>query len=224
MAKFIPTGWQMSPKGTEVFNREYPKISQLVKNRARKYRLPSMSTEDLAQEGMLAAAYAVDTFDPERGKPLNTYVRRVVDNALKMIVCESLALCRSAFVYMFDDGEWRRVPAQPSDATDNIPDTFERTDDQMVKVREDARQAYHRERKLRALASRCSEDAKAVLSLRISAPPELRIASRNLSGGTRAVPHSRAVAHYMGWPRERVQVALRELREVLKAEGLEAAL
>lgn len=94
MAQYTPKSWKASPAAVKAFTADHVAIRKLVSQRARKFfALSSISPEDLVQEGMIAALYAVDSYQQTRGKR-DAYITTLVDNALAMIACESRASCR----------------------------------------------------------------------------------------------------------------------------------
>src|SRR5258706_16429078 len=110
MAKYTPTGWTMSGEGQRRFEAMWQRVNAIVRKRVRKYTLASQDPDDLMQEGRLAAAYAVDTYNPERGN-LDGYISRVVSNALAMVATEALAQDRQPYKSVQDaDGTWRKSP------------------------------------------------------------------------------------------------------------------
>lgn len=199
MAKFIPDGWRMSLDGERRFNGMRATCLLIVKRRIRKYNLPGHDPDDLIQEGMLAAAYAVDTFNEKRGK-LEGYISRVVFNALAMVACSVLAKSRQPHKQVQDpDGTWRNVPIGHVELEhDTVVDD---SVDPVIARREVATELAVMSVTLdeRIAALELSDDAKQLLAIRINTPPELWIMSRNMNRGRMDRLSAQAICLYFAW-------------------------
>jgi RNA polymerase sigma factor (sigma-70 family) len=203
MAKFTPTGWKMSEDGKRRFESMYQACLEIVRSRARKYNLPSNSADDIVQEGMLAAAYAVDTYKPERGK-LEGYISRVVFNALAMVATEVLALSRQPHKHVQDpDGTWRRVPmgfVELDGDQGSLPIPDESIDPHIARRESSTELSMMSKTFDERLASlNLSDDARCLLAVRLKTPPELWIMSRNLSRGRMNKLDAQAICLYLSW-------------------------
>lgn len=220
MAKFTPAGWRCSTQGAHKFQDMFERINAIVKKRVRKYSLPSLDAMDLMQEGLLAAAYAVDTYQPTRGN-LDGYISTVVTNALAMVAAEALTQSRQPYKQVQEaDGSWRRVPvgfvelAHETAADDQLDQAIER----IARQRELAQRAHEMDERLNQL--KLSEDAAALLGVRLRTPAELWILARNMNNG-RMKLEANSVCTYLGWfapshpepDKLRYQRAAREIRE-----------
>lgn len=218
MAKFIPDGWRMSPTGARRFKEEIGRIEGIVRRRCSKYNLQSMSMEDLLQEARLAAAYAVDSYKPERGS-FDGYIGVVVGNAVAMVAAESLAQRRQPYTHTQDlnTGEWKRVPVRSSELFEEAHNDPAPTPEQRLRAREDDVDSTLRsidlDRELEALG--LSDDARALLRLKLSPPPELWVRARNLNRGRYKI-NAGLMAEHLDWPRTRLQRAAQELNSKLE--------
>lgn len=220
MAKYTPTGWAMSADGERKFTEMYQKINTIVRARVRKYNLPSVGVDDMMQEGRLAAAYAVDTYNPERGN-LDGYISRVVSNALAMVATEALAQARQPYKTVQEpDGSWRKTPVSHVELEHDM--AVDDGADVSVEARDFARhrvaQSLSMEQRIDQL--KLGSDARTLLQLRLHTPPELWILARNMNRG-RLKLEANSICIYIGWTlgagtdpdRARYQRAARELRE-----------
>lgn len=220
MAKFTPASWRCSAEGRDRFRQMTPRVVAIVRSRVRKYNLSAHTADDLAQEGMLAAAYAVDTWIPERGN-IDGYISRVVTNALAMVAAEALTQSRQPYKQVMDlDGTWRRVPVSHAELEHETA-----TDDNLGEVQRSlmaSRELGIRSNQLAARLAllKLSDDARRLLELRLRTPAELWIMARNLNQGRMKVD-ANSVCRYLGWlmlhhtvpDRIRYQRAAREIRD-----------
>ena len=219
MAKYTPTGWVMSVDGERRFREMYQRVEAIVRRRVSKYKLSGHDRDDLMQEGRLAAAYAVDTFQAGRGN-LDGYISTVVTNALAMVATEALAQSRQPYKQVQDpDGSWRRVPVNHVELDDAmvVGDAV----DEPVKARDHARSMGNMALSIgdRIDQLKLSGDTKKLLQLRLQTPPELWVLARNMNRG-RMKLETQSVCLYLGWvthtdepDRGRYQRAARELRD-----------
>lgn len=239
MAKYTPNGWKMSADGERRFREVRDRVEAIVSNRARKYQLPGMTRDDIMQEGRFAAAYAVDTYKPERG-PLDGYISSVVSRALAMVAAELLAQCRQPFKQVLEaDGTWRKVPINNLSLDDEFmgrssglchaehrtQESAEPLDESAeTDWRDAAREAGYKSMSLaqRVDQLRLGSDAKQLLQIRLHTPPELWILARNLNRG-RMKLEAQSICLYLGWvlghnqpDRIRYQRATKELRDQLR--------
>jgi RNA polymerase sigma factor (sigma-70 family) len=217
MAKFIPDGWQMSPAGAQKYKQEIGRIEGIVRRRCSKYNLQSMSMEDLLQEGRLAAAYAVDSYKPDRGS-FDGYIGVVVANAVAMVAAEALAQRRQSYTHVQDvAGKWVRTPVRSSELFEDAHDDPAPNPEQRLRAREEEAEASLRaldlDRELQALG--LSEDARTLLRMRLTPPPELWVRARNLNRGRYRI-NSALIAEHLGWPRQRLQRSSQELNSMLE--------
>jgi RNA polymerase sigma factor (sigma-70 family) len=222
MAKYIPDGWVMSREGELRFNAMFARVMAIVSARARKYNLPGYSRADLIQDGLLAAAYAVDTYRPERGN-LDGYISRVVMNSLAMVAAEKLAQQRQPHKEVQnEDGSWRKAPSNHVELTpDMIVVEGEPLDDEERGLRrERGVKAASLEQRIDEL--RLDPDARALLHLRLHTPPELWILARNVNGGRMRL-ETKSICLYLGWvksgtepDRARYTRVARDLRHKLR--------
>lgn len=214
----------MSTAGEHRFNQMYDRVEALVRKRVRKYNLETLDPDDLMQEGRLAAAYAVDTFQTERGN-LDGYISTVVNNALAMVAAERLAQSRQPYKLTQElDGTWKRSPSthvelEPDDVMDDTkPSTH---------TRESARDLGDQSSELAGILDglKLGCDARRMLQVRLNTPPELWILARNINRGRMRI-EANSVCCYLGWildfngepDRLRYQRALRELREAFRGQ------
>lgn len=201
----------MSPRGEAKFIVAYPRIIAIVKKRIKKYNLTAIGADDLQQEALLAAAYAVDNYSPERGN-LDGYISTVVANALAMVASEALAQCRQPYKSVQDaDGSWRKVPVHHVELEDDV--ALDDTIGELLDAREAARQSVLRaDRAQSAIDSlELGNDAKMLLELKLHTPAELIIMSRNINNG-RSKLNAAAITRWLGWTDVQHAKAARELR------------
>lgn len=218
MAKFTPAGWKMSAEGTARFGRMYDRINAIIRKRTAKYNLAAHTRDDLMQEARLAAAYAVDSYVPERGN-LDGYISRVVSNALAMVAAEALAQSRQPYKLVPEGDGWRKVPISHVELENDsaIDETPLLHDEERGNARMLAERSQTLGDKLAQL--RLSADATAILRVRLQTPPELWILARNINRGRMRL-EANSICRYFGWmagtdepDRMRYQRGARELRE-----------
>lgn len=197
----------------------FQKVDAIVRRRVAKYKLSGHDRDDLVQEGRLAAAYAVDTFQAGRGN-LDGYISTVVTNALAMVATEALAQARQPYKQVQDpDGSWRKIPVNHVELEHDmlVGDSV----DEPIQVRDAARHVGNMALTMgeRIDQLKLSGDAKKLLQLRLQTPPELWILARNMNRG-RMKLEAQSVCLYLGWitlanepDRARHQRAARELRD-----------
>lgn len=218
MAKFTKPGWSMSREGEQRFREMYARINVIVRNNIRKYNLPGRDREDLMQEGRLAAACAVDTYDPAKGR-LEGYINTCVSRALAMVASEALAHRRQPHRLVQDEtGKWVKTPVSDVElesdmAVDEGTNTF-------ADVRAHSMQMVEMSEVVAGKLAQLelSDDARQILQLRIRTPPELWVLARNVNNG-RWKLELQCVCLYLGWvtpsglDKARYTRAARELRE-----------
>lgn len=221
---YVPKGWKMRAESRREFLKHRAEIDKIVKQCARKYfRLPSIDPEDLEQDGRMAAAYAIDTFDVRRGKNLYGYVNRVVYQALAMVAGISLAKKRHPHVHVRrTDGKWEEVPAafsgpsRPDGREGEMPivsaEAFQRQE-RVEEVRRRAR--YRRQLDEIWVKQKLSKDAAVLLEIRRRPPAGLCVAARNMNNGRHDI-NMKSIAFWTGWTLKRVQKAHAELVAALK--------
>lgn len=224
MAKFIPTGWKMSSEGAKLYSQHYVRVEQIVRKRVKKYNLTAIDPADLLQEGRLAAAYAVDTFQSGRGK-LDGYVATVVDNALAMVAAEGLAQRRQPYAHIRDsEGKWQRIPVHCAELEDDIATDHTPNARKVLLIREECASREFKRALARAKldALGLSYDARAILDIKLHPPAELWVLSRNLNRGRHRI-NTDAIIRFLGWTKLRLLRALKELRNKMYIElGVEA--
>lgn len=227
MAQYTPKHWTASAVASREFRACYSDILKLVQQKARKYfALASITNADLVQEGMIAALYAIDSFDQTRGFKREAYIARLVDNALMMVVAESRSQCRQPYAWVKDDPndkgevEWRRVPAMEFAEPDDVNADDEPT---MPEAREAelerADRAEAERARLAAVRKELSPAAKLVFDCRTEPPPVLFVIARNLAGrnvGENARMPNEAIAQYLNMEASQVAKALREVKNVVE--------
>jgi DNA-directed RNA polymerase specialized sigma24 family protein len=214
----------MSEEGRRVFAERYQRITQLVIRRiGRYYRVPGLGRDDLAQEGFAAAMYAVDTFEPDRGVKLDTYVGCVIDRTLAYVAGKAMAKKRMPHRWERDllTGEWSRLagPAKLVDP-DEVAGPNCQGDEALFQREERVERINNlvvgRERTVQ-LRSQLSVSARRVFDFKRRRDPSLIVAARNLTGGVRLT--NAAIAATLGWLPSQVDAANREIRDVAKKLG-----
>jgi len=208
----------MSAEGELRFKEMYARINVIVRNACRKYNLPGRDREDLMQEGRLAAACAVDTFDPAKGR-LEGYINTCVSRALAMVASEALAHRRQPHRLVQDEnGKWSKTPVSDVEleadmAVDESGDTLADVKAHSIAMVEMGESVAGKLEQLHL-----SDDARQILQLRIRTPPELWVLARNMNKG-RWKLEMQCVCLYLGWvsaaglDKLRYTRAARELRE-----------
>lgn len=222
MAQYTPEGWKASAEAQRTFAEEYPTIKKFVASRVRRYfGLAAIGPNDLLQEGLIAALYAIDSYQPKRGKRA-AYIGVVVDNALAMIAAESRAQCRQPYTFVMDEDDkgetiWRRVPvSEPVDPEMVEGEVTLTLSDQHDKKMERIDRMYAKRARLAAFRRTLCPVTARVFDVRMSPPIELLVIARNIVGRTvsaKARMPNQALALYLNLDVGVVAKAARELRE-----------
>jgi RNA polymerase sigma factor (sigma-70 family) len=238
MAQYVPESWKCSIQAATHFRKNEKHIRKLIRQRSRKFfALSSIDPQDLEQEALIAAMYAIDSFRSDRGK-LDAYMTTVVDNALAMVAAESRALCRQPYAWHKEEfaeydktgkhevkERWTRVPLSEGAEPDDLPALA--TPEQAAIRAEEEQNALRRrvraEEKLENIRALMSPPAAKLFDLRRSPPRELLVTARNLVGRTVSVktkmPHE-ALALFTGMSVRDVTKAMGEVRTTLRQHQL----
>lgn len=246
MAQYTPKAWTaVSPEASGKFRERYSEILKLVQQKARKYfNMSSIATADLVQEGLIAALYAVDSYDPSRGK-MDAYIGTNVNNAMMMILAESRAQCRQPYTWVKAEDDstpapapaktsatdekpavkkqeenWRRVPAMDFSDPDTVLDKERLTPlEQREAEIERLDRAEASRVRLAEVRATLGPVAALVFDVRCEPPPVVFTIARNLSGRSwtdkQKLP-ANAIAKYLGVTPSQVDQALRDIKAAVE--------
>lgn len=216
MAKFLPDGWKCSARAAQEVQARYKEVSEHVRLIAGKYRsLSYPSPEDFHQEGMLAASYAIDTYDASRGYKQAAYIQRVVGNALAMVAAEVSAMSRAPKIQNEDGSKSSAlVSLEPEVATTIRTESPHAQREEVISIFRKKTEGHRRIEKLKA---NLLPDARLVLELKMDTPLPLQVLSRNLHGRNKLTNH--ALSRYTGMTVSRIEKSLREIRTAAREAG-----
>lgn len=235
MAQYIPKDWKASKAASTEFTKKYTDIYKMVSLRARKYfNLGSHKSNDLIQEGMIAALYALDSFSPEKGS-LKGYMGTLVENALAMIACEARTQSRQPYswtrvdddkVAITEGEKWVRAPLMDFSDPDDIQTESHNPEKNALDREAELEKLGSRVRvqnRLNAIRADLSPEAAKLFSLRVSPPIELLVLARNLIGrsiSAQARIPDEAFRKYMGLEPKVFRPVLRDVRNALEENKL----
>ena len=216
--QITPIGWRCTDALRRRAEKKLPKLLDILRCKVEKFRhIPGVDTKDLLQEARLAAVYAVATWDKQRGKKLRGWVDFVVRNALLAHVNWDYALKR----YPREDSSHRTKKQERrllviSGDTEGVNEgthvgvgrkhepphaSF------VVQPQSVRREGLESSQRVERILSALTEGQRKILLTKMTPPPRLLIAARNLRPTNSRITN-RLVADYLCVPISDVELAI----------------